>query len=556
MGFTKKTWKNRIAEYINRRRLTMEDGSTNLVTVARDEGTISQEGDAFNAVNMNDLEDRIEAGFEEVSQSLKYLSGKTAVFFGDSTTWGESGEKDGIQVAKPYPAVFGEITGATIVNCAVRGACGSSAKTNNFAEQIAKNAASIKAANKIFINFGINDFSENINVGNASMTDSYYYGIYNGIATIQKSNPKADIILILPTVGKGYLTNAAWRNSNGISFDDYLDALIDIGTKLHLKIVDFTHIGITKDNATTYYPTGYNHLIQDGYTLMGEHLARSFDNNAFYQPETKNVAMNVLPHLLFESPTDIAGNVNSFYDGTFWKLDGTSTLGLTSYKQFDIQKGQEYHFEFMSYHRNVANSRKIDYTIVFKNAATSEKYTFKRSVTGAYNKVAVDFYSNLTRGYYTVQIIGSGDSAYVSAFTLSFNGIAPAPRKMRVGNPNITSTNTLSIVRNKFVNGFFVFYLVITADNSTTNLARVDLNAPNNDSYHAYLPTGSYHFVGIDWTTKQPVLMYWTYDSTMAGTYLLKLATGDAVSGHKYVAQDILYFGRNDAPMEIIAQEW
>lgn len=70
MGFTKKTWKNRKAEYINRRLLTMEDGSTNLVTVARDEGTISQEGDAFNAVNMNDLEDRIEAGFADVSQSL------------------------------------------------------------------------------------------------------------------------------------------------------------------------------------------------------------------------------------------------------------------------------------------------------------------------------------------------------------------------------------------------------------------------------------------------------------------------------------------------------
>lgn len=70
MGFTKKTWKNRIAEYINRRLLTNEDGSTNLVTVARDEGTISQEGDAFNAANMNDLEDRIEAEFNEINQSL------------------------------------------------------------------------------------------------------------------------------------------------------------------------------------------------------------------------------------------------------------------------------------------------------------------------------------------------------------------------------------------------------------------------------------------------------------------------------------------------------
>lgn len=74
MGFTKKTWKNRIAEYINRRLITMEDGSTNLVTVARDEGTISQEGDAFNAANMNDLEDRIEAGFEEINQSLTQLN--------------------------------------------------------------------------------------------------------------------------------------------------------------------------------------------------------------------------------------------------------------------------------------------------------------------------------------------------------------------------------------------------------------------------------------------------------------------------------------------------
>lgn len=73
MGFTKKTWKNRIAEYINRRLITMEDGSTNLVTVARNEGTISQEGDAFNAANMNDLEDRMKPN-SEVTQSLTNLN--------------------------------------------------------------------------------------------------------------------------------------------------------------------------------------------------------------------------------------------------------------------------------------------------------------------------------------------------------------------------------------------------------------------------------------------------------------------------------------------------
>lgn len=486
---------------------------------------------------------------------IEKLRNVRAVFLGDSTTWGESGNTDGVQVDKPYPTVFGEITGATVINCAVRGACGSSAKTNNFAEQITANAASIKSANKIFINFGINDFSQGINVGNASMTDSYYYGIYNGIATIQKSNPKADIIIILPTVGKGYLTNAAWRNSNGIGFDDYINALIDIGTKLHLKIVDFRNIGITKNNAATYYPTGYNHLTQDGYTLLGEHLARCYESNIYYgDVEEKSVAMNVLPHLLFTSPIE-ASSLNSFYNGIYWKLSGTDDKGLTSYKQFDIQTGQNYHFEFMAYHRNVANARKIDYTIIFKNTSTSKTYTFKRSVTGSYNKVAIDFYSNLTGGNYTLQLIASGDDAYVSAFILSFNGVAPEPRKMRTGIVEITSTNTLSILRNKFINGFLILNLVITANESVVNLARINLN-PANDNYHAYIPKESLYFWGIDWTTKEPALMQLINDSEKPGTYLLKLATGNAVSGHKYVAKDILYMGRNDAPMEIITQEW
>ena len=70
MAFEKKTWKNRIAEYINRRLLTKEDGSTELVTVARDEGQVSQEGDAFNADNMNDLEQRISDEFDSLNQSL------------------------------------------------------------------------------------------------------------------------------------------------------------------------------------------------------------------------------------------------------------------------------------------------------------------------------------------------------------------------------------------------------------------------------------------------------------------------------------------------------
>lgn len=59
MAFVKRTWKDRISQYPNRR--TINDGYvTKQVTVGRDEGNITEAGDPFNASNMNDLEQRIE----------------------------------------------------------------------------------------------------------------------------------------------------------------------------------------------------------------------------------------------------------------------------------------------------------------------------------------------------------------------------------------------------------------------------------------------------------------------------------------------------------------
>lgn len=80
MAFSLKTWVNRISEYPNRRKLTHEDGSTELVTVARAEGQISAEGNAFSAEEMNDLENRIKGGFDEVNQSLTQLNERMGGF--------------------------------------------------------------------------------------------------------------------------------------------------------------------------------------------------------------------------------------------------------------------------------------------------------------------------------------------------------------------------------------------------------------------------------------------------------------------------------------------
>ena len=84
MAFVKKVGKDRRSEYPNRR--TINDGYvTKSVTVGRDEGTITEAGDAFNATNMNDLEDRIEAAtgaaYTELTGTL--TAGQTSITLSD-----------------------------------------------------------------------------------------------------------------------------------------------------------------------------------------------------------------------------------------------------------------------------------------------------------------------------------------------------------------------------------------------------------------------------------------------------------------------------------------
>ena len=64
MAYAKKTWLQRIVSLPGRRRLT-STGTEDVYDMSRAEGEIIQEGDAWSAANMNDLEDRIDAGLDE-----------------------------------------------------------------------------------------------------------------------------------------------------------------------------------------------------------------------------------------------------------------------------------------------------------------------------------------------------------------------------------------------------------------------------------------------------------------------------------------------------------
>ncbi len=104
MAFVKKTWKDRIVQYANRRLLTKSGGEVEQVTVTRDEGTISEAGDRFDAATMNDLENRVKTAFDGLnSAELPITSGSAT----NTTAYIDSGlsgkqDKSILNIVKTY----------------------------------------------------------------------------------------------------------------------------------------------------------------------------------------------------------------------------------------------------------------------------------------------------------------------------------------------------------------------------------------------------------------------------------------------------------------------
>lgn len=73
--FSAKEWKARLVEFAGRRSLrNVANGETATYDVSRSEGQVSQEGDAFNTKNMNDLEQRVANGFAYAKTAVDTLN--------------------------------------------------------------------------------------------------------------------------------------------------------------------------------------------------------------------------------------------------------------------------------------------------------------------------------------------------------------------------------------------------------------------------------------------------------------------------------------------------
>ena len=64
MAYQRKVWQNRISEYFNRYRMQRSSGQSEDVFLTLNDGAVVQEGDSLTSEQLNDLESRIQYGFE------------------------------------------------------------------------------------------------------------------------------------------------------------------------------------------------------------------------------------------------------------------------------------------------------------------------------------------------------------------------------------------------------------------------------------------------------------------------------------------------------------
>lgn len=111
MAFTKKTWVDRMVEFAGRRKLTNVSNSSSVVyDVERAEGVVQQEGTAFSAANMNDLETRIANAITATDNSVTTLNKNMGgVKFGVTADGKPGYKKDGADTVYPFHEDFSSL---------------------------------------------------------------------------------------------------------------------------------------------------------------------------------------------------------------------------------------------------------------------------------------------------------------------------------------------------------------------------------------------------------------------------------------------------------------
>jgi lysophospholipase L1-like esterase len=218
----------------------------------------------------------------------KPLTGKTAVFLGDSITWGQSGYNT--TYARCYANEFGTLTGATIQNLGAGGATASDTPAalpplagTQFEgrEWFSKQVRLITGTpDYIYFMFGINDYGYNALIGSGERDENQLTvcgGIRKGIEYLQRTYPKARIIGLAPL----YAPTENTANTQGLSVSDYRQNVVGCIRSMNVPVIDFcVSLGLNEHNWETFpndstglHPAEHTHIEMANILANNIHVA-------------------------------------------------------------------------------------------------------------------------------------------------------------------------------------------------------------------------------------------------------------------------------------------
>ncbi|MCH9267552.1 SGNH/GDSL hydrolase family protein [Pediococcus acidilactici] len=205
-------------------------------------------------------------------------------FVGDSITYGLHATDS----SHSYPSVIAKNTHLTVFNEGVSSATWQNGSNDDSISLVTRSKSiDFTRGNTVVLFAGTNDFAQNLPIGKSDdTTDKTLFGaINNTLKNIYAKNSKADVRLIAP-MWRARINDATkfedietTTNSLGLYLKDYVDAILEIGNKYHLPVLDLYHkLNINQLNYSAWLADGL-HPNDDGYqklaNIIGKFVANS-----------------------------------------------------------------------------------------------------------------------------------------------------------------------------------------------------------------------------------------------------------------------------------------
>ena len=226
--------------------------------------------------------------YEGMCNQERSGTGESILFIGDSIVWGSVGSHT--RTKMNFVNRVGELTGASVTNAGVPGACMAQRKSgdSSIVSRISRSVVNPGGYSVVVIAAGTNDYAKGIRLGSCgnSSFSNFHGAIYNTIRTIRKQNRSAKIVVISPIyrirMGENWnFTGFRKKNKVGLTLMDYTLALKKAADRYGLLFYNSSGAKIINEkNAREMLRDGL-HPSEAGYLAIGNSVADFLDRKIF-----------------------------------------------------------------------------------------------------------------------------------------------------------------------------------------------------------------------------------------------------------------------------------